>query len=372
MFGDEPRLPYLRPPLSKEYLRGESELEHGARPSPGLVRRAPDRCANVDRPFVPIEPAARKVVLDDGRRVAFDRLLLSTGAQLATTPVSRGTTSPGCTTCATLEDADAIRTAAGRSAPGGRIGGGWIGAEVAASIRQLGLPVTMIADGQRPARARARDRRRDRLPRPARGARSRTGDEPACGGLPGRDRGRGGRDGRWDEDRGRSRRGRRWGTAANAAGRRSWPGGRQRDHRRRAPRDERARDLRRWRRCRGLASAPAGSSPRRALGQRAAPGPDGRPQHARPRRALRSDPIFLLGPVRPRHGVRRLRAGLGPRRLPGRTSQPRIRRVLAPGWPCRGRHERQRLAGQRRNRGHRRLAAAGRHRAPRRSGGPSR
>ena len=68
--------------------------------------------------------------------------------------------------------------------------------------------------------------------------------------------------------------------------------------------------------------------PRRALGQRAAPGAARRARHARPRRRLRPPAVLLLRPVRRRHGVRRLRALVGPRRVPRRPRQPRVHRLL--------------------------------------------
>ena len=148
MFGQEPQPPYLRPPLSKEYLRGESEL--------GKVFVHPEAWYAEQRielhrstPVRVIEPATREVVLDDGRRVTFDRLLIATGAAPRRLHIP-GSDLAGVHCLRTLEDADAIREAATAARRAVVIGGGWIGAEVAASIRQLGLPVAMIADGSVP------------------------------------------------------------------------------------------------------------------------------------------------------------------------------------------------------------------------------
>jgi 3-phenylpropionate/trans-cinnamate dioxygenase ferredoxin reductase subunit len=144
LFGDEPRLPYLRPPLSKDYLRGESELD--------TVFVHPKAWYDEQRialypstPVRAIEPAAKQLLLEDGSRVAFDRLLLATGASSRRLDVP-GHDLPSVHYLRTLADADAIRRAALGTHRAVVVGGGWIGAEVAASIRQLGLPVAMIAE----------------------------------------------------------------------------------------------------------------------------------------------------------------------------------------------------------------------------------
>lgn len=148
LLGEEPRPPYLRPPLSKDYLRGESELATAlVQPEAWYAEQRID--LRTATRVAAIEPAARKVVLDDGRRVAFDRLLLATGAAPRRLEVP-GADLAGIHYLRTAADADAIRAAAARAHRAVVVGGGWIGAEVAASLRQLGLPVTLIADGAVP------------------------------------------------------------------------------------------------------------------------------------------------------------------------------------------------------------------------------
>ena len=145
LFGDEPRLPYLRPPLSKDYLRGESELENVlVHPQQWYDENRID--VRLSTPVRAIESAARNVVLDHDRRVAYDRLLLTTGAVARRLDIP-GHDIAGVHYLRTLDDAGAIRSEAAEARRVVVIGGGWIGAEVAASIRQLGLPVTLIADG---------------------------------------------------------------------------------------------------------------------------------------------------------------------------------------------------------------------------------
>ena len=148
MFGQEPQPPYLRPPLSKEYLRGESELDKVfVHPEAWYAEQRIE--LHRSTPVRVIEPATREVVLDDGRRVTFDRLLIATGAAPRRLHIP-GSDLAGVHCLRTLEDADAIREAATEARRVVVIGGGWIGAEVAASIRQLGLPVAMVADGSVP------------------------------------------------------------------------------------------------------------------------------------------------------------------------------------------------------------------------------
>jgi 3-phenylpropionate/trans-cinnamate dioxygenase ferredoxin reductase component len=148
LIGAERELPYERPPLSKSYLRGEAPRsdarvhdeswygDHEVELRTGTVVEA-------------IEPRKREVSLAGGERLGFERLLLATGAEprrlelgdpeLARVHYLRD-----------LADADALRTTLGR---GGRLvvlGAGWIGMEVAASARQLGLEVTIVEPGAAP------------------------------------------------------------------------------------------------------------------------------------------------------------------------------------------------------------------------------
>lgn len=148
LFGEEPQPPYLRPPLSKEYFRGESELDKVfAHPEAWYAEQRIE--LHLSAPVRAIEPATREVVLDDGRRVGFDRLLIATGAAPRRLNIP-GSDLAGVHYLRTLEDADGIREAVAAARRAIVIGGGWIGAEVAASIRQLGVPVALIAPGSVP------------------------------------------------------------------------------------------------------------------------------------------------------------------------------------------------------------------------------
>ena len=142
LIGDDGLLPYERPPLSKEYLRGEHPLEDAFLRPPGWYEEhdidvVPGALA--DR----IDVDARVVELAGGRRVSFERALIATGAR------NRRIDAPGADLEGVLDlrrvaDSDRIREAASGGARGLVVGMGFIGAEVAASLRQLGCDVTVV------------------------------------------------------------------------------------------------------------------------------------------------------------------------------------------------------------------------------------
>ena len=143
LIGAEPERPYERPPLSKDYLRGETERsgpylqEEGWYADNGVTLRTGVRAERIDL-------SGRAVVLEGGEQVAYDRLLLSTGAQPKRLPLP-GADLDGVHVLRTFADSDAIRAMLERgSGHLAVIGAGWIGCEVAASARQKGLDVTVI------------------------------------------------------------------------------------------------------------------------------------------------------------------------------------------------------------------------------------
>jgi 3-phenylpropionate/trans-cinnamate dioxygenase ferredoxin reductase subunit len=142
LLGAEPHRPYERPPLSKDYVRGEAEHpawlqeDEGWYGQNGVELRTNSVVQSIDA-------GERAVVLSGGERVGFDRLLLATGAEPRRLPVD-GADLEGVHLLRTIEDSDAIRASFDS---GGRlvvIGGGWIGCEVAASARQKGMDVTIV------------------------------------------------------------------------------------------------------------------------------------------------------------------------------------------------------------------------------------
>jgi 3-phenylpropionate/trans-cinnamate dioxygenase ferredoxin reductase subunit len=148
LIGDEQERPYERPPLSKDYLRGEVDRgkvyvhEAGFYAEQGIELRLGRRALSLDT-------AARQLVLDDGERLGYDRLLLTTGAEPGRPPIP-GAELDGVVHLRSVEDSDALRE---RLDGGGTlvvVGAGWIGAEVAASARQRGLDVTVVASSAVP------------------------------------------------------------------------------------------------------------------------------------------------------------------------------------------------------------------------------
>jgi len=142
LVGDEPERPYERPPLSKDYLRGEAEREkvyvhpEGFYDDHEIELRAGERVSAID-------PGAGTATLASGERLAWDRLLLAVGAEPRALPLP-GADLEGVLLLRSLADCDRLR---GVIDAGGRlvvIGAGWIGSEVAASARQRGMEVTLL------------------------------------------------------------------------------------------------------------------------------------------------------------------------------------------------------------------------------------
>ena len=141
LLGDEPDRPYERPPLSKDYLRGETERE-GPYVHPASFYGEKDIELRTEVSVTGVDLAASEVVLGD-ERIGFSKLLLATGAEPRRIPVP-GADLDGVHYLRTFGDSDALRAAIEASSRVAVIGAGWIGAEVAASARQKGLEVTLI------------------------------------------------------------------------------------------------------------------------------------------------------------------------------------------------------------------------------------
>jgi 3-phenylpropionate/trans-cinnamate dioxygenase ferredoxin reductase component len=142
LIGEEPDPPYERPPLSKGYLQGKAERE-SAYVHPTSFYREQEIELRRGCVVEAVDAGAGEVVLAGGERVAWDRLLLTTGAEPRRLNLP-GADLEGVHLLRTLADSDDLRAMIGR---GGRlvvIGAGWIGSEVAASARQGGMDVTIV------------------------------------------------------------------------------------------------------------------------------------------------------------------------------------------------------------------------------------
>jgi 3-phenylpropionate/trans-cinnamate dioxygenase ferredoxin reductase component len=142
LVGSEPERPYERPPLSKEYLRGEAEREKVyVHPDDFYAENQIELMTETT--VTAIDPAAATVSLGPGGELHYDKLLLTTGAE------PRRLAVPGADLdeihyLRSVVDSDALRE---RLSSGGRVavvGAGWIGSEVAATARQRGAEVTLI------------------------------------------------------------------------------------------------------------------------------------------------------------------------------------------------------------------------------------
>jgi 3-phenylpropionate/trans-cinnamate dioxygenase ferredoxin reductase subunit len=142
LVGAEAERPYERPPLSKDYLRGETGRDAVYVHDEGFYA-AHDIELRLGRRAVSLDPARREVALDDGDRLRYDRLLLTTGSEPRRLPIPGGDLD-GVLYLRTVEDSDALRARLDRGGAVVVVGAGWIGAEVAASARQRGLDVTLL------------------------------------------------------------------------------------------------------------------------------------------------------------------------------------------------------------------------------------
>jgi 3-phenylpropionate/trans-cinnamate dioxygenase ferredoxin reductase subunit len=142
LIGAEPQPPYDRPPLSKNYLRGGMPFEKTLlRPADFYRERGIE--LRLGATVVTVDPEKRALGLQDGERIEFDQLLIATGGRNRRFPIP-GLDLPGVYDLRTVADADRIRDAIARGGRAVVVGMGFIGAEVAASMRQSGLEVVAV------------------------------------------------------------------------------------------------------------------------------------------------------------------------------------------------------------------------------------
>ncbi|MDQ3842094.1 MAG: FAD-dependent oxidoreductase, partial [Actinomycetota bacterium] len=147
LIGDEPYEPYDRPPLSKRVLAGRMPAEHATLP----------RMRDVEAEWLlgvaatGLDTAGHRVLLADGRQVAFDKLLITTGTRARPWPNEQEGALDGVFVLRGLDDAKRLHA---RLAAGPRrvlvIGGGFTGSEIASVCRELGLAVTLAERGPAP------------------------------------------------------------------------------------------------------------------------------------------------------------------------------------------------------------------------------
>jgi 3-phenylpropionate/trans-cinnamate dioxygenase ferredoxin reductase subunit len=147
LIGEEPDRPYERPPLSKDYLRGETCDKPYVHPESfyedqGIELMMSTRVTEIDT-------NSKRLLMDNERSIGYDRLLIATGATPRHLDVP-GSDLAGIHYLRTVVDSEQIGE---RLEPGSRlvmVGAGWIGSEIAASARQQGCQVTMLEMGTLP------------------------------------------------------------------------------------------------------------------------------------------------------------------------------------------------------------------------------
>jgi 3-phenylpropionate/trans-cinnamate dioxygenase ferredoxin reductase component len=151
LVGAEDHLPYERPPLSKSYLNGEPYKSEGSLQDQQWydARRVDLR---LGRRAVSLDRAVREIVLDDGERLRYDKLLVATGAAPRRLDVA-GADLAAVHYLRTLEDSQNLSNALTATAQVVVIGAGWIGLEVAATARGRGCQVTVIDPNEVPLKA---------------------------------------------------------------------------------------------------------------------------------------------------------------------------------------------------------------------------
>jgi 3-phenylpropionate/trans-cinnamate dioxygenase ferredoxin reductase subunit len=146
LIGDEQVPPYERPELSKKYLRNEAGTDVFVHPAEWYASQdiqlvTGSRVEHID--------TRRHEVATAHATFRYDRLLLATGTAPRALEVPGGELD-GIVSLRTMGDADRIRERALAASSVVVVGGGWIGSEVAASLRQIGRDVTLVAPGDAP------------------------------------------------------------------------------------------------------------------------------------------------------------------------------------------------------------------------------
>ncbi|MFH8991324.1 NAD(P)/FAD-dependent oxidoreductase [Streptomyces sp. NPDC017940] len=146
LVGDEPHMPYDRPPLSKRFLTDADRPSGSELPVPETLEAR----WLLGRAAVGLDPAARTVTLSDGARLSYDGLLIATGSGARRWPVSQPPPPTGVLTLRGRDDALALRAGLASAERLVVIGGGFLGGEIAAAARERGLDVTLVEAATQP------------------------------------------------------------------------------------------------------------------------------------------------------------------------------------------------------------------------------
>ena len=142
LVGEEPIPPYQRPPLSKAWLKGEVDADSlSLKPREFYAEYKIDFRSSTRATY--LNRGTKVVALADRSAVSYDILVLATGARAIVLPIP-GANLAGVTVLRTAADADALKAVVGPGKTLAVVGGGYIGLEVAASGRALGVEVVVI------------------------------------------------------------------------------------------------------------------------------------------------------------------------------------------------------------------------------------
>ena len=144
-------IPYHRPPLSKRYLRGEIEAD-GTYVEPESFYGEQKVQLRLQTVVSSVDAEARALQLESGERISYDRLVIASGAT-PRQPEAPGSDLEGVFTLRSLADSTAIRARAREAKRAVAVGSNFIGLEVAASLTELGVQVTVVDRGTRLFRA---------------------------------------------------------------------------------------------------------------------------------------------------------------------------------------------------------------------------
>ena len=147
LIGEEPYLPYERPPLSKGALAGEATLESTYFWAPEEYDDL-DIDVRVNTRVTKIDRGKKQVILYNGDVLKFDRLAITTGARVRVLPIE-GSNLDGIFYLRTMADTKAIRATLKEGTKALIVGGGWIGLECASTLKQLNCEVTIIEAAER-------------------------------------------------------------------------------------------------------------------------------------------------------------------------------------------------------------------------------
>ena len=142
LIGDEPYLPYQRPPLSKKFLSGEFSAER-LHVKPESFYSDPKIEVRLETPIVAIDRDSKTLRTVHGDSVSYDKLVLALGSRVRRLSID-GADLDGVHYLRTIADVNSIRAELKNRKHAVIIGAGYIGLEVAAVIRQLGLDVTVV------------------------------------------------------------------------------------------------------------------------------------------------------------------------------------------------------------------------------------